>query len=51
MLPLVYHDDYVTPLPPGHRFPMPKFALLRDVLIEEGIAKAEADECENDTGY
>ncbi|MEM9883254.1 MAG: histone deacetylase [Planctomycetota bacterium] len=39
-LPLVYHEDYVTPLPAGHRFPMPKFGILRDWLISEGIAEA-----------
>lgn len=38
MLPLVYHPRYVTPLPDGHRFPMGKFAVLRDLLVEEGIA-------------
>ncbi|MEM7624977.1 MAG: histone deacetylase [Planctomycetota bacterium] len=37
-LPLVYHPDYVTPLPDGHRFPMPKFGILRDLLIDEGLA-------------
>lgn len=37
MLPLVYHENYVTPLPEGHRFPMGKFALLRDVLMAEGF--------------
>ena len=41
MLPLVYHPDYVTPLPDGHRFPMGKFAVLRDILIDEGIARAD----------
>jgi len=41
MLPFVYHRDYVTPLPPGHRFPMPKFALLRDHLLTAGIATAD----------
>ena len=41
MLPLVYHPHYVTPLPAGHRFPMPKFKLLRDLLIEEGVARPE----------
>lgn len=40
MLPLVYHQDYVTPLPDGHRFPMPKFGILRDTLIQRGIAAA-----------
>ncbi|MEM8783418.1 MAG: histone deacetylase [Planctomycetota bacterium] len=38
MLPLVYHEQYVTPLPAGHRFPMGKFALLREVLVEEGFS-------------
>lgn len=37
-LPLVYHPDYVTPLPPGHRFPMGKFGLLRDRLLQQHIA-------------
>ena len=32
---VVYHPDYVVPLPDGHRFPMPKFKLLRDLLIRE----------------
>lgn len=41
MLPLVYHPDYVTPLPDGHRFPMPKFGILRDLLIEDGVVNAE----------
>ncbi|MEM9022062.1 MAG: histone deacetylase, partial [Planctomycetota bacterium] len=41
MLPLVYHPNYVTPLPEGHRFPMPKFGILRDLLIERGIATAQ----------
>lgn len=41
MLPLVYHPDYVTPLPDGHRFPMPKFGILRDLLIADGVAVAE----------
>ena len=28
---------YTFPLPPGHRFPVAKYALLRDRVIEEGI--------------
>ncbi|TVR66602.1 MAG: histone deacetylase [Spirochaetaceae bacterium] len=36
-LPLVYHPEYVTPLPPGHRFPMPKFGLVYEMLLAEGI--------------
>lgn len=37
-LPLVYHPDYVAPLPPGHRFPMEKFSQLHQILLEENIA-------------
>jgi len=40
-LPLVFHEDYVCPLPEGHRFPMPKFGLLRDHLVEVGMADAD----------
>jgi acetoin utilization deacetylase AcuC-like enzyme len=35
--PVIYHPDYVTPLPTGHRFPMPKFQLLRDLLLRDGV--------------
>ena len=41
-LPLVFHDDYSPPLPPGHRFPMEKFRLLRDHLVESGLTTDEA---------
>jgi acetoin utilization deacetylase AcuC-like enzyme len=37
-LPIVYHPDYVSPLPSGHRFPMSKFGLLYETLIANGIA-------------
>ncbi len=37
-LPIVFHPDYVTPLPDGHRFPMPKFGKIYESLIREGIA-------------
>jgi acetoin utilization deacetylase AcuC-like enzyme len=37
-LPLVYHPDYVVPLPDGHRFPMSKFRKLYERLISEGVA-------------
>ncbi|MEO1591937.1 MAG: histone deacetylase [Cyanobacteria bacterium J06632_22] len=36
-LPVIYHEDYVTPLPPGHRFPMPKFKLLKELLLQDGV--------------
>lgn len=34
---IVYHPDYVAPLPDTHRFPMPKFKILRDLLLKDGI--------------
>jgi acetoin utilization deacetylase AcuC-like enzyme len=35
--PLVYHPNYVIPLPIGHRFPMAKFGLLHDRLVANGL--------------
>ncbi|MGH2414179.1 MAG: histone deacetylase family protein [Microcystaceae cyanobacterium] len=40
-LPIVYHLDYVAPLPDGHRFPMPKFKLLCELLLADEIIQAE----------
>ncbi|BAZ06274.1 histone deacetylase family protein [Calothrix sp. NIES-3974] len=40
-LPIIYHPDYVAPLPPGHRFPMQKFGMLYDMLINDGVGKPE----------
>lgn len=40
-LPIVYHPDYVAPLPEGHRFPMPKFQLLYELLLTDDVAHAE----------
>ncbi|PSB31733.1 histone deacetylase [filamentous cyanobacterium Phorm 46] len=37
-LPIIYHEDYVAPLPPGHRFPMAKFGMLYQMLIADGVA-------------
>ncbi len=39
-----YSGQFVLPLPPGHRFPMPRYALLRDGLIERhpGVSMREA---------
>lgn len=37
-LPLFHHADYVAPLPPGHSFPMSKYALLLEALAERGQA-------------
>ncbi|MCQ4248944.1 histone deacetylase [Pseudomonas stutzeri] len=41
-LPLIFHDDYSPPLPPGHRFPMEKFRLLRDHLVASGLTTDQA---------
>lgn len=32
-----YSDQFVLPLPPKHRFPMRKYALLRRRILEEGL--------------
>lgn len=37
-LPIVYHPNYVVPLPEGHRFPMPKFRMLYETLLADGVA-------------
>ena len=37
---IVHHHAYTTPLPPGHRFPMPKFGLLMEHLRAAGLAEA-----------
>lgn len=44
-LPLVYSPDYVAPLPPEHRFPMPKFGRVYEVLIQDGIATPDQFHC------
>ncbi|MGI0487776.1 histone deacetylase [Pantanalinema rosaneae CENA516] len=38
-LPLIYHPDYVAPLPEGHRFPMPKFRQLYELLLRDRVAE------------
>lgn len=40
-LPIVYHRDYVAPLPEGHRFPMCKFQQLSELLIADGVANLQ----------
>jgi len=38
----VFHcDSQPVPLPAGHRFPMAKYALLREALLETGLLRAE----------
>jgi acetoin utilization deacetylase AcuC-like enzyme len=36
-----YSDCFVVPLPPGHRFPMAKYELLRSRLVTEGVLRSE----------
>lgn len=38
---LYYADHFVLPLPPGHRFPMVKYARLRERLGASGVFAAE----------
>jgi acetoin utilization deacetylase AcuC-like enzyme len=40
-LPLIYHPNYVAPLPPGHRFPMEKFKKLYELLLSDRVADPE----------
>jgi acetoin utilization deacetylase AcuC-like enzyme len=40
-LPLVYHPDYVVPLPDGHRFPMSKFRQLYEMLLANEVASVD----------
>jgi len=39
---IFYCDAFVLPLPPGHRFPMEKYRLLREAVTKEGIGGADA---------
>jgi acetoin utilization deacetylase AcuC-like enzyme len=39
---IVHHPAYVAPLPPGHRFPMPKFGALLRRLVDRGLAPEPA---------
>ncbi|NJN32376.1 MAG: histone deacetylase [Synechococcales cyanobacterium RM1_1_8] len=36
-LPLIYHREYVAPLPSSHRFPMDKFRRLRNLLVKDHV--------------
>ena len=35
---IFYSDEFVVPLPPGHRFPMEKYRLLRERVMDVGLA-------------
>jgi acetoin utilization deacetylase AcuC-like enzyme len=38
---LFYCDHYAIPLPPGHKFPMAKYALIRELLAADGFYRFE----------
>jgi acetoin utilization deacetylase AcuC-like enzyme len=38
---LFYTDEFVLPLPPGHRFPMVKYRLLRERICSEQLVTAD----------
>jgi acetoin utilization deacetylase AcuC-like enzyme len=38
---LFYSDTFVLPLPEGHRFPMPKYALLRERVVQAQLVPPE----------
>ncbi|MBW4613211.1 MAG: histone deacetylase [Desmonostoc vinosum HA7617-LM4] len=40
-LPIIYHPNYIAPLPQGHRFPMSKFRLLYELLLTDNVASQE----------
>jgi acetoin utilization deacetylase AcuC-like enzyme len=42
-LKIFYTDHYVLPLPAGHRFPMEKYALLRQRVVAAGLGAALRD--------
>ncbi len=39
---LSHHSDYFVPLPDGHPFPMGKYTILREILLDRAVAR-EAD--------
>lgn len=45
-----YADHFVLPLPPGHRFPMRKYSMLRDAVVREvsGLQLHEAPRAGDD---
>ena len=42
---LFYCDHYAIPLPAGHKFPMAKYRMLRDLLAADGCFRFEAAPC------
>ena len=42
---IFYTDHYVLPLPPWHRFPMQKYALLRERVEQARLAGRAGVQC------
>ena len=38
---VLYSDRFIVPLPEGHRFPMPKYSLLRQRVFDSGLIAPE----------
>jgi acetoin utilization deacetylase AcuC-like enzyme len=38
---IFYSERFTIPLPEGHRFPMPKYSLLRQRVFESGLFSPE----------
>ncbi len=38
---VTYSDQFILPLPSGHRFPLPKYAMLRQRVVESGLFSTE----------
>lgn len=41
MLPIVHHPAYTAPMPAGHRFPMDKFRLVMQRLLDDGVVATD----------
>ena len=40
-LPIVHNPAFVADIGPGHRFPMPKYAEIARILVDDGIVEAD----------
>lgn len=40
-LPIVHHSGFQAELAPGHRFPMPKYRLIAELLVADGLLAQE----------
>lgn len=42
LMRIFYHDNFVLPLPENHRFPMSKYSLLRQRIVDQKLVPQEA---------